>query len=325
MTRAVVTLTLNPAIDQTISLERLTHGSVNRALGVQQNAGGKGVNVASCLADWGVPVVATGVLGADNAGPFEALFAAKGIGDRFLRQGGSTRTNIKLVDADGTTTDINLPGLTLDDATLDTLRRQMAALTAPDSLVVLAGSLPAGVADGIYAELVAALAAAGARVVLDASGQPLATALAAPTLPTCVKPNRHELEAWIGRPLTGRADLLDAAARLRARGIGLVVVSLGAGGALFLTGAGAVHAGLPPTQAPSTVGAGDAMVAGLVAGLGAGLSLPDTARLATAFAAGKLGRIGPHLPDKPRLLALAGQVTVTDAKLWAAGAADVEA
>ena len=127
---AIVTVTLNPAIDQTITVEHLRLGSVQRAQAVQFNAGGKGVNVASCLADWGMPVVAAGILGAANAAPFEALFAAKGIADRFIRAPGETRTNIKIADVvTGTTTDINLPGLTFDDETydmvLDVLRREV--------------------------------------------------------------------------------------------------------------------------------------------------------------------------------------------------------
>ena len=89
----ILTLTLNPAIDQTIVLDALVPGSVQRASAVRSHAGGKGVNVASCLADWGLNVAATGILGADNAAPFDQLFARKGIADRFLRIPGETRTN----------------------------------------------------------------------------------------------------------------------------------------------------------------------------------------------------------------------------------------
>ncbi|PNB43163.1 1-phosphofructokinase, partial [Pseudomonas sp. FW305-130] len=85
---------------------------------VRQNAGGKGVNVASCLADWGVPVTAHGLLGSDNAAPFDALFAEKLIEDRFIRIAGSTRVNLKIVDAEGTT-DINLDGIAVDLGRVD--------------------------------------------------------------------------------------------------------------------------------------------------------------------------------------------------------------
>ncbi|MCF4128995.1 1-phosphofructokinase [Methylobacterium sp. SyP6R] len=308
MTR-VLTLTLNPAIDRTVTLDRLTPGEVHRARAVRDDAGGKGINVASCLADWGVPVTAAGVLGAGNAAAFEALFAAKGIEDRCVGVAGETRINLKLVDPAGTT-DVNLPGLTLDPATLRAVRAVLAEAAGPDTLAVLAGSLPAGAETGLYAELTAELKARGARVLLDASGPPLAAALAAGTLPDGVKPNRHELEEWAGRPLPTLADVVEAARGLVRRGIPLVAVSLGAEGAVFVREREALHALAPAIEVASTVGAGDALVAGLVAGLVADLSLADTARLALAFAAGKLTRAGAHLPGREAVEAIARAIEV---------------
>ena len=313
MTKPVVTVTLNPAIDQTITVDALKPGSVHRAKAVRHNAGGKGVNVASCLADWGTPVVATGLLGTGNAGPFEALFQAKGIADAFLRLPGETRVNVKIADlAANDTTDINLPGLTADPGALGQVQETVRRLVEPGTPVLLAGSLPDGLPTDTYAILTADLAAAGARVVLDSSGPPLAAALASTgALPHCIKPNRHELEDWAGRPLPKDADLLDAARGLQRRGVSVVVVSLGADGALFVDGARALHGRLPPVQALSTVGAGDAMVAGLIAAFQQEGGLEDVARLAVAFAAAKLGCFGPNLPDPATVRALAAQVTLS--------------
>ncbi|WP_434623207.1 1-phosphofructokinase [Azospirillum sp. B2RO_4] len=313
MKNPVVTVTLNPAIDQTITVEALKPGSVHRAKAVRHNAGGKGVNVASCLADWGTPVVATGLLGADNAAPFEALFQAKGIADAFLRLPGETRVNIKIADlAANDTTDINLPGLTADPGALGRVQEAVRRLAEPGIPVLLAGSLPDGLPTDSYAVLTADLTAAGARVVLDSSGAPLTAALASTgALPHCIKPNRHELEDWAGRPLPTDADLLDAARGLQRRGVSVVVVSLGADGALFVDGARALHGRLPPVQALSTVGAGDAMVAGLIAAFQQDGGLEDVARLSVAFAAAKLGCFGPNLPDPATVRALAAQVTLT--------------
>jgi 1-phosphofructokinase len=309
----VLTLTLNPAIDRTITLDRLEPGQVHRARAVRDDAGGKGVNVASCLADWGLPVAAAGVLGAGNAAAFEALFSAKGIADRCVWIPGETRTNLKLVDPAGTT-DVNLPGLALDPATLRAVRTVLAEAAGPDTLAVLAGSLPEGAAPDLYAELTADLKARGARVLLDASGPALAAALAEKILPDAVKPNRHELEEWAGRPLPGLADVVEAARGLNRRGIALVVVSLGAEGAVFVGGQGpgqeALHALAPAISVASTVGAGDALVAGLVAGLCADLSLDHAARLALAFAAGKLTRAGAHLPGRRQVEAIAETIEV---------------
>ncbi|MEH3147318.1 MAG: 1-phosphofructokinase [Methylobacterium frigidaeris] len=307
----VVTLTLNPAVDLTVTLDRLEPGSVHRAREARADAGGKGLNVARCLADWGVPVAACGLLGRDNAGPFEAVLAQKGIADRLIRVAGETRTNLKLLDrASGDTTDVNLPGLAAGPADLAAVAATLADLAAPGSLAVLAGSLPAGLAPETYADLTATLKARGARVVLDASGPALAAALAAETLPDLVKPNRHELEEWAGARLASRAAVTEAARGLHRRGIALVVVSLGAEGALFVAGGEAWHAHPPAIPVASTVGAGDALVAGLVAGLHAGLPLPDTARLALAFAAGKLTRPGANLPDRAAVEALAASIRI---------------
>src|SRR5438105_8840919 len=109
----VITITLNPAIDQTLGIPGFAAGAVNRVAWSQQDAGGKGVNVAALLADLGVPVAATGFLGADNPTLFENLFRQKGIEDRFVRVAGATRVGIKIVDdrMAGRTTDVNFPGL----------------------------------------------------------------------------------------------------------------------------------------------------------------------------------------------------------------------
>jgi 1-phosphofructokinase len=258
-------------------------------------------------------VVATGLLGTGNAAPFEALFQAKGIADAFLRLPGETRVNIKIADLTANdTTDINLPGLTADFGALGRVQETVHRLVEPGTPVLLAGSLPDGLPTDAYAMLTADLAAAGARVVLDSSGAPLAAALAsAGALPHCIKPNRHELEDWAGRPLPTDADLLDAARGLNRRGVAVVVVSLGAEGALFVDGARALHGRLPPVQALSTVGAGDAMVAGLIAAFQQEGGLEDVARLSVAFAAAKLGCFGPNLPDPATVRALAAQVTLT--------------
>ena len=311
----VVTVTFNPAVDLTVVVPGLRIGEVHRAESAQFNPGGKGVNVAGCLADWGVPVTATGVLGADNQAAFQAFFAAKGIADRFVRVPGETRTNIKIADPRGNqTTDVNLPGPNVDRAALARVNEVLAETVEPGAVVVVAGSLPAGLPEDTLGSLAAWLRRRGARVVLDSSGAPLAAALAmgGDALPCCVKPNRDELEEWAGRALPGAADVLDAARRLQARGIDLVVVSLGADGALFVTGERALQGRLPPVRALSTVGAGDAMVAGLAAALRDGASLGETARLGLAFAAAKLGRIGPHLPDTRTVRDFAEAATLSE-------------
>jgi 1-phosphofructokinase len=306
----VATVTFNPAIDQTIIVDHLTRGEVHRARSVRQDPGGQGVNVASCLADWGVPVTVFGLLGADNAAPFEALCAAKPIADRFERLPGATRVNIKIVD-EGDTTDINMDGLSVEEADEARVIAAVERFAGPDALIVLSGSLPPGCDAGVYARMTARLRAAGARVMLDTSGAPLTHALQGEVLPDIVKPNRRELAAWAGEPLATLEDVVRCGRRLLARGIALVVVSMGGEGALFLSAEGALLARLAVGELASTVGAGDAMVAGLAAGLIEGAGLERIARLSTAFAVAKLGRPGPHLPNATTVHALSEDVTIT--------------
>lgn len=316
---ALHAVALNPAIDLTVGLARLEPGAVARARSVRHDPGGKGVNVASCLADWGGQVAIHGFLGAENAGRFEALFRAKGIEDRMWRLAEPTRTNIKLLEDGGRTTDVNLPGFSASARDLAAVAAGLAGV-GDGALVAISGSQPAGLEDDASARLAAGLARAGARVVLDLSGPSLRAALDLPAdaAPHAIKPNRHELEEYLGRPLDSRADLAAAAHGLLGRGIALVVVSLGTGGALFVTATAAVHAAPVALSQGSTVGAGDAMVAGIVSALAEGLPLAALAQRATAFSGAKLRNAGPHLPEATEVRALERAVPLTPLSAWLA-------
>lgn len=314
MTERIVTVTLNPAIDLTVGVDALRPGETHRARAAGSNPGGKGVNVASCLADWGAPVTAAGFLGAENAALFESLFTDKGIKDAMTRLPGATRVNIKLAERDGRTTDVNLPGLSTAQDDLAGVRAVLERLSP--SLLVLAGSLPEGLPGGTWADLSAEWRARGARVIMDVSEGPLALALAGPrSRPHVLKPNRDELSILAGGALDD-IGLLRQARLIRAGGVALTVVSLGAGGALFVGPDEALHAEALQVDALSSVGAGDAMVAGLAAALVEGADLDRTARLATAFAAGKLRVVGPHLPPREVIEGLAEQVKIKSADAW---------
>ncbi len=312
----VVTVALNPALDHTIEVAGLQRGAVNRAQRMQVDVGGKAINVASCLADFKVSTAVTGQLGRDNAALFEELFRRKKIANHCCTLDGLTRINTKLVDTEsGETTDLNMPGPELDPAAaadlLEQVLQRLDLLVDQARWVVLSGSLPPGMPVETYATLTRRVQATGAAVVLDTSGAPLRAALAAG--PRLIKPNRHELAELLGEPLDTLESLV-AAGRDLLNGPHppeWIVVSLGGDGALFLTREQALRAHPAPVAVTSTVGAGDAMVAGLVAARLEDLSLTETAQLATAFAAAKLTRLGPHLPPPDQVRALAQQITVT--------------
>lgn len=290
----VLTVTANAAVDHTVWIPGFRAGEVNRVADEDRSPGGKGVNVAAALRALNVDVDATGFLGRDNDGLFAAFFADAGIGDRFLRVPGATRTGIKIVDdRAGTTTDVNFPGVAPGPADVEALAEVVAAASAGAAWVALSGSLPPGVPVDLYARLTAAAHAGGASVALDTSGEALAAAI--PAGPDLVKPNVEELEELAGRPLATTEDRLAAAQRLRDGGVARVCVSLGAVGAIFVDEVAAVAARPPPVVVASTVGAGDATVAGAIAALLRGDPIGGVARLATACGATAVAGVGPWL------------------------------
>jgi 1-phosphofructokinase len=308
-TMKIATVTLNPAVDWTISIPNFKAGQVNRVASEQSDAGGKGVNVASVLADYGFSLAVTGFLGRENSYLFEQLFARKKIEDRFVRIAGRTRVGVKIVDEiNQETTDLNFPGQAPTEADVAQLFQIVGELAADCHWFVLAGSIPAGLNPNIYSELVQFIKGKGRAVALDTSGEALRQALLA--APTLVKPNIDELQELVGGRLETQAAVVQAAQSWLAQGMGTVVVSMGAQGAIFVEADEVVLAQPPRVTVKSTVGAGDAMVSGTVAGKVRGLSLAECARLATAFSANAVSQVGSGLPSLEIIENFKSQVTV---------------
>ncbi|HZR38593.1 MAG TPA: 1-phosphofructokinase [Ktedonobacteraceae bacterium] len=305
----IATVTLNPAIDQTVRVDHFRPNAVNYAQTMHFDAGGKGINVASFLADAGFFPTVTGFLGQDNADIFEQFFASKNLNDQFVRIPGRTRIGVKIVDeVNQQTTDINMPGLTPPVEAIDTLYRTIERLVDICDWFVLSGTLPPGVPSDAYARLINQLKGYGKQVVLDTSRDALREGIRA--CPTIVKPNIDELQQLTGQSLTDDRAIEQAARQLVESGIHLVVVSMGEQGAMFVDQTSTLLGVPPSVLVKSTVGAGDAMVAGLIAGLIRGSSLADCARLATAFSLGAITRLGSQLPDLQSLHAYAEQVSI---------------
>ncbi|GHE21532.1 1-phosphofructokinase [Halomonas urumqiensis] len=302
----LLTLSLNPALDLSVSLERLVPGEVNRTRETHLEAAGKGVNVARVLVALGHDVAVSGFLGADNDGPFLRAFESLGVEDAFLRVPGETRINAKLAEADGRVTDINGPGAAIDAAAWQRLLDWLAARAdnaerRPDA-VVIAGSLPPGVSPQDLAALIGQLRGAGLPVWVDTSGEALAAAIAAS--PTAVKPNEHELADWAGFALDSAEARLKAALRLYAEGVEEALISAGPEGVLWVSRRGAWQAMPPRLSVASTVGAGDTLVAAMLHGVIEGHTPEQTLRLATALSAESIRHVGvgnPRAADFPHL------------------------
>jgi 1-phosphofructokinase len=311
----VVTVALNPVVDWTVWIPDFQPGRVNRVQREQTDAGGKGVNVAAFLADSGLRVAVTGLRGQDNSQIFRSFLAAKGIADRFVDLPGATRTGVKIVDpVRGHTTDINFPGLPPSAAEIEALEQAIRDLTGECDWFVFTGRLPPGVSPAFYGKWIRALNGSGKRTVLDTSGEALRLGVA--EAPSVIKPNLEELDELAGRELNGETEILEVVGGLLERGIECVVVSMGARGALFARRGEAqrreaVFAVPPSVAVTSTAGAGDALLAGTIAGLLRGLSLSEIARLASAFAAGALTQVTHGLPMAEVVQQLAREVAVT--------------
>lgn len=306
----IVAVTINPSIDLTVAVPNFTPSAVNRVQSAQQTVGGKGNNVASFLADYGFPVAVTGFLGSDNDRIFHQYFLEKAISDRFIRIPGQTRFCVKVTDpARDQTTDINLPGLTPTPAELDALFDLLGQLKAGSDAFVLSGSLPPGVPASVYRGMAALLE--GRLTAVDTSGEALRLALAG--CPALIKPNLNELEELTGARLNTPAQILAAGRDLsRRHGIRTVVISMGREGAILLEGDEAIRAVPPPVAVKTTVGAGDALLAGVLAGKLQGLPLAGCARLGTAFAAHAVSKVGAGLASAAAVEAAAVQVQLVD-------------
>lgn len=259
----IVTLTANPSLDRTIEVATLRPGTVIRALASRVDAGGKGVNVARALAAHGRKAKAVLPSGGAEGAQLEALLADSGLDLRIVRIAGSIRANVTVVEANGTTTKLNEPGPRLSRDELDALAATLSDAAAPGEWVVLCGSLSPGTPPDWYADLIRQLRRTGARVAIDSSGPPLAAAIAAH--PDLIKPNREELAELTGRPISTVADVVGAALTLTASGVHTVLTSLGPAGAVLARGAAAWHSTAADLDPRSTVGAGDAMLAGYLA------------------------------------------------------------
>lgn len=306
----VATITVNPAVDETISVDNFKLGTVNRSQGYRYDAGGKGVNVASFLADYGIPVAVTGFLGEENADVFERHFERKGIEDRFVRVPGETRVNIKVMDeVNQITTDLNMPGQVPGGYAISKLMEQVEAMSEACECFVLSGNIQSGLPVSFYADIIQLLKSKKRRVVLDTSGEALSEAVK--VKPNIIKPNIHELNALVNRSLDGVQSVYSSAISLINEDTTVVVISMGKDGALFVEKDQAFVAKPPEVTVKSTVGAGDAMVAGLVAGLSKKMSLRECARLATAFSLSMITRLGRDLPEMKIINNFQQQVEIT--------------
>ncbi|NMM22513.1 MAG: 1-phosphofructokinase [Phycicoccus sp.] len=291
----IVTLTPNPSVDRTVSITDLQRGEVHRATATRIDPGGKGVNISRALTAHEARTLAVLPAGGPEGRLLADLLAEAGIAVNIVPIAGSIRSNLALVEPDGTTTKNTDPGPVLSVSELESLLAgAQATLAEHPSWMVGSGSLPPGVDDDLYAELVRRCREAGVRVAIDGSGPSLRHAVAAG--PDLIKPNLEELEELVDRPLNTLSDVLTASVDLVTHGVTTVVVSLGRHGALLVTASETALAVAPVPSPQSTVGAGDALLAGYLYASGGGSTAVDALRTGVAWGAAAVSCPGSRMP-----------------------------
>lgn len=287
----IVTVTLNPSLDHTVEIERLLRGEVIRASRSRVDPGGKGVNVSRALLANGIASRAVLPCGGDGGQQLVGLLRAEGVDPIAVPITGETRSNLTLAEPDGTVTKINEPGPVLTSAEFETVTSRLVAASAGADWVVACGSLPPGLPEQAFPQLCRSLVTAGVPVAVDTSGPALRAAARAGV--ALLKPNRDELAEVVGASLRTLAEVVAAAQQLRSWGAGAVLASLGADGAVLVDGDGVVSGDAPVPHPRSSVGAGDALLAGFLA---AGARGREALAEALAWGAAAVSLPGSRMP-----------------------------
>ncbi|MFF6887644.1 1-phosphofructokinase family hexose kinase [Streptomyces sp. NPDC012421] len=303
----ILTVTLSTALDLTYEVPALVARTSHRVARGAERPGGKGVNVARVLAALGHETVVTGFAGGPTGDRLRELLApVPGLTDALVATEAATRRTLAVVDTGaGEATRFDEPGAAVTAAEWTAFRERYAELLDGAAAVALCGDLPPGVHVGAYAELVRAARAAGVPVLLDTGGEPLRRGIAA--RPDLVKPDAEELAG-----LTGSREPRRATQDARRRGAHTVVTPLGADGLLAATPDGLWSAVLPDPVRGDPTGAGDSVVAALLAGLVDDTPWPERLAHATALAAATIAAPAAGEYDPKRHADLLPQVRVTE-------------
>src|SRR3990170_1095128 len=277
----IVTVTLNPAIDQTLVLPRFVAGDTIRVKSSRFDPGGKGINVSRVIKELGGESLAMGFAPGGLGRYIEQTLEAQGIACDFVHTKGETRTNITILDESRHVhTILSDPGPQTDPRHVDDLKARLRKRLRPGDWLVVAGSIPPPIDPAVYGQIVIEAQQIGAHAVLDADGAALVAGLSA--RPGMVKGNRRELERLLGRHLDDESSTLEAARQVQAMGIDKVVVTRGREGAVAVGDQRCLRGVAPRVRAISAVGSGDAFLAGVVLTLSRGGSLEEALHLGIA-------------------------------------------
>ena len=297
----IVTVTLNAALDRTLTVPNFQAGLRHRASESLTLPGGKGVNIARALKSLGQPVIATGLAGGKTGIRIIEDLTAEGILNDFVRIRGESRTSTAIIDpTSNTQTEVNEYGPVVTARELHAFMEKFTYIAKGADVVIVAGSLPRKVRDSFYKEIIGALSATDALTVLDTAGEPLRMAIKAK--PGLVSPNIFEAEALVGHEFAEDEDSLNAAEQLSRMGAGSAIITHPGGCFACLDeGDGSPQktytVQIPPQDPISTVGSGDAFLAGYVSARVSGKSDSECLRYAVACGAANTQKYGAGIFD----------------------------
>jgi 1-phosphofructokinase len=283
----IYTFTVNPSLDRTIVLDQLITGRLNRGKVERINAGGKGINISRFLNILGFENIAITFLGGSSGESIQRELVKEGIRYRFFNADGETRTNITLVDAKNKQiTKINEEGPWINKTEIINLFDFIAQELKTGDTWVFSGNLAPGLEKDFYRSLIALAKEKGCVCILDSSGQALKMGIE--SQPQIIHINEEEADFLIGSPNSKDDRFVKLAEVLTIEGIEMVSISMGEAGALFATKRKKVFVEAPRIDAQSTVGAGDALLAGIIYGIKKGFDLEQTSKFAVAAGCAKV-------------------------------------
>jgi 1-phosphofructokinase len=301
------TITLNPALDRTLWLDRIQDDITNRIEREERFPGGKGIGVSRVLTALGVYNCALGFAGGFHGAELEARLLERGIQCNFTPIEEETRSNIVIHEkSTGRQLLLSSKGPRIFPEELERFCSDLDTIEDPE-MVSIGGSLPEGVKPDIYRTVIRNLSQRGIRVLLDADGEALEAGISAG--PYAIKPNLRELSLAVGRNVSGLDEIIDAAGELADKGVELVLVSMGAKGILLVRGRQRILASPPVVQIKNTVGAGDSAVAGFIYGVLKGHDLELSLRYAVAAGTATTLREGTALAEKEDVMRLLPRIT----------------
>jgi 1-phosphofructokinase/tagatose 6-phosphate kinase len=310
----ILTVTLNAAIDRTVAVPNFRLGHRHRAVESRTVAGGKGINVARALKLLGRPVIATGFAGGPTGNRLLEQLRKEAVLTDFTRIAAETRINLAVIDpTSGEQTEINERGPAVSPEEVEAFVRRVGYLADGAKLCVLAGTLPPGAGDDLYARLVKDLGERGLPVVLDAEGSAMLAGLRAGA--SVVTPNEREAEELVGQEFADRDDLIQGLAELVRLGAGEAAITRPEG-CVAVIGSGSEQRFLEvrtePLDPVSTVGSGDAFLAGYVAARYDGKSADECLAYGVACGAESTQHFGAGTVDRNQVERLLGEVHVQD-------------